>query len=142
MSKKRPILKWCDSCNKTYGLRDFSLDKEGWGGRGTICKLCRQKKKREEDEIATKEKIRSYVKRDNISTDDLLQMYHDQEGKCVICSDMYAIEMVSKPNGLFVDHCHKSGRVRGLLCLKCNSGLGMFNDSELFLKRAIEYLKA
>jgi len=39
-----------------------------------------------------------------------------------------------------IDHCHKSGEVRGSLCTKCNSGIGMFNDSIELLMSACEYL--
>lgn len=42
---------------------------------------------------------------------------------------------------LVVDHCHSSGKVRGLLCHNCNRALGLFQDSMSSLTRAIEYLK-
>lgn len=54
-----------------------------------------------------------------------------QSGKCAICSS---------PCRLFVDHDHATGRVRGLLCRGCNSGLGFFKDSKEALVRAINYL--
>lgn len=40
-----------------------------------------------------------------------------------------------------VDHCHVSGKVRGVLCHRCNVGLGMLQDSPIFLRRAAEYLE-
>lgn len=42
---------------------------------------------------------------------------------------------------LSVDHCHKTGKFRGMLCFKCNIGLGMFNDNINIIKKSIIYLK-
>lgn len=55
-----------------------------------------------------------------------------QEGKCSICDE---------PEGLFIDHCHKSGRVRALLCIRCNHGLGQFKDRPEILRKAADYLE-
>lgn len=56
-----------------------------------------------------------------------------QSGKCLICNEI--------PKRLVVDHCHTSGKVRGLLCDHCNTGLGRFKDSPELLMAAIRYLK-
>jgi predicted nucleic acid-binding Zn ribbon protein len=67
--------------------------------------------------------------------------YHNllelQNNACAICESM---EWGFKgPN---IDHCHSTGKVRGLLCQWCNRGLGIFEDDYTKLERAIEYLKA
>lgn len=72
-----------------------------------------------------------------IGLDDYLKMYDFQGGKCAICDEL-------KPNsgrgGLVVDHCHKEGHVRKLLCSHCNTGLGQFKDDVHLLAKAIDYL--
>jgi len=65
-----------------------------------------------------------------------------QGGVCAICGEAEtAVNSGSKkPLALAVDHCHKTGKVRGLLCSKCNTGLGNFKDSTVLLQTAIKYL--
>ena len=61
-----------------------------------------------------------------------------QDHSCAICKTKDALN--GKPNRMYVDHCHTTGKVRGLLCQKCNSGLGMFKDDPEMLMNAINYL--
>lgn len=70
---------------------------------------------------------------------DFETLYKLQTGKCAICSDL--IIDGSGRGGLAIDHCHLSGKVRGLLCAPCNKGLGHFRDDAPLLKRAAEYLE-
>jgi hypothetical protein len=67
---------------------------------------------------------------------DLLSL---QEGKCAICGSIETGRSDTKY--LHVDHDHLSGKVRGLLCNKCNIGIGLFNDDIFRLKKAIIYLE-
>jgi len=62
-------------------------------------------------------------------------MLAEQGGGCAICG--------TKPDGkrLAIDHCHKTGEVRGLLCSPCNVGLGHFRDDTDLLYKAVKYLK-
>ena len=72
-----------------------------------------------------------------ITMDDFDSMLDAQEGSCKICR-------TKTPGGrghFAIDHCHESGRVRGLLCNSCNIGLGHFKDNVDLLHRAIDYLK-
>lgn len=62
-----------------------------------------------------------------------------QQGLCAICGNEPTGR--GKHGRLFVDHCHATGRVRGLLCGLCNAALGAFGDDPALLVRAIEYLR-
>jgi hypothetical protein len=66
-----------------------------------------------------------------MSTSEYQSLYEMQFGKCAICS---------LEDKLYVDHCHKTGDVRGLLCNKCNSGIGFLNDDPTLLNNAYKYL--
>jgi len=71
-----------------------------------------------------------------LTVEGYAQMYVAQHGRCAICRDRDR-----SAAGLVVDHNHGTGRVRGLLCARCNSGLGMFGDKQHNLRRAWTYLK-
>ena len=66
-----------------------------------------------------------------ITQQDYERMYYEQNGKCAICG---------KEKKLVVDHDHQTGRIRGLLCHRCNSHLGYINDSPDILLKTISYL--
>lgn len=68
-------------------------------------------------------------------------MYERQNGKCQICQGDGFLMREDHQAKLMVDHCHTTGRVRGLLCHNCNRALGLFKDSPEALSRALEYLK-
>jgi hypothetical protein len=64
---------------------------------------------------------------------EYLQLYAEQEGCCAICKKSFKV--------LCIDHCHSSGIIRGLLCDKCNRGIGLLGDSISTIKSALEYLE-
>ena len=74
--------------------------------------------------------------------DDYLKLLEDQHHVCAICGN---VETARNPSGkikpLSVDHCHKTGKVRGLLCRACNTLLGNAKDDVDVLISAISYLK-
>ena len=71
-----------------------------------------------------------------MTPEDVTQMLSDQYSACAICWRHLELADVN------VDHCHTTGEVRGILCKRCNSGLGFFRDNQRYLASAIEYLKA
>ena len=77
-----------------------------------------------------------------ISAEEFYKLLGSQEGRCSICRvEMDSTTRRNVPNKVQVDHDHKTGQVRGLLCFSCNTGLGKFRDSEELLHAAIAYLK-
>jgi len=79
------------------------------------------------------------LKKYNLTVRDYKQLLLIQQNRCAICRSKS-----SKKNFYFrlqVDHNHKTGKVRGLLCGNCNTALGKFQESEEFLQQAIRYLR-
>ncbi len=62
-------------------------------------------------------------------------LFEQQGGRCAICK-----EDLTSVNKAHLDHCHKNKTIRGLLCTRCNLGLGLFDDDVTKLQSAIEYL--
>jgi hypothetical protein len=71
-----------------------------------------------------------------ITVEEYQALFKAQGSVCAICD-------TDTPTGYnwHVDHCHTTGKVRGILCSKCNQGLGLFNDKEKVLERAASYLR-
>lgn len=104
-------------------------------------KTCRgryQRIKASPDGVA---KLRDYHlrKKYGISLDDYNRMHEAQNGLCAICGEPEKVYRGSRPE-LAVDHCHETGRVRGLLCNACNRGIGNLRDDVGLLRRALAYL--
>ena len=82
-------------------------------------------------------------KKYGISLSEYRQILDKQDGKCAICK-VVAEEDHLKINDtikrLYLDHCHETGKVRGILCAHCNSVLGYAKDNITVLKNAINYL--
>jgi hypothetical protein len=69
-------------------------------------------------------------------------MFKEQNGVCAICGqpEVAIDKRTNIIKLLAVDHDHQTGKVRGLLCQKCNHGIGNFNDNQVNLQLAIQYL--
>jgi hypothetical protein len=85
----------------------------------------------------------SHLKRHyNITLDDYNLMSEAQNHVCAICGMKESSNRGHTLNALSlaVDHCHESGKIRGLLCMDCNQMLGKFNDDPARFEKAAEYL--
>ena len=80
-----------------------------------------------------KQKELDILRKFGLTKNDVKIMKEAQNNKCAICG-----HILSRP---CIDHDHKTGKVRGLLCRRCNRALGMFYDDVLVLEKAINYLK-
>lgn len=133
-------IKECPKCQKTYkatgdvdsSLKElskyFHTDSTGRTSDGfsPYCKEC-QKKNR--------------LMCLGVEDHDRETIFNSQNGKCAICDSQLTLEPGQPKNKVaHVDHDAVTGRVRGILCHICNTGLGRFKDNTQLLKRAIEYL--
>lgn len=127
-------MKSCSKCHESKSLDCFGKTKAGY--IRSWCKACfksyqKDYSKRKPESIAKTQrksllKLRYGLTQENF--DDLLK---SQNNVCAICNS---------EDYLHIDHCHVTNKVRGLLCPKCNTGLGLFKDNETLLKKAAEYL--
>lgn len=119
----------CKECRRKDSLKNYYLDPEKTKLRN---KAIRDKP--DNSERRRKEMLRQY----GLTLAQYEEMFKSQDSKCAICKS----SDVSRKNvkNWLVDHCHKTGLVRGILCHKCNTGLGHFVDSRDNLRAAIKYL--
>jgi len=107
-----------------------SYKKKGWH----ICRECDKARQREHTKNNPEKYKKRHLHKYGISVSDYEVMFEKQKGVCAIC------EQTCIRESLCVDHDHKTGKVRGLLCIKCNAGLGHFNDNTDLLEKAKIYL--
>lgn len=135
-------MKQCTICKEYKDTTEFYKRKASKDGLSYRCKVCFAQWETEHREKFP-EKYNIKVKRASILyscqrvgiTPKFLEEYGDNiEWYCEICGK----DIIDT---LHMDHNHSTGKFRGLLCKKCNLGLGNFNDSPELLQKAIEYLK-
>jgi len=84
---------------------------------------------------------KSLVRRIGITREEKVILFHAQGGLCAICKGYFESKYPDQPSAsLYVDHCHDSGEVRGLLCNLCNSSIGKAAHSVETLNKYIKYL--
>lgn len=114
----------------------FTPDRSKKNGFKSQCKPCVNEAKRTTDKDRERDRAAKLRREYGLSAEEYEEMLEEQDGECAICHNF-----CSSGRRLAVDHCHSTGKVRGLLCGNCNTGLGKFEDSIERLQRAIEYLQ-
>lgn len=138
--------KKCACCGEVKPTTEFTKRKnrEKWGF-SPYCRECKHKKAKEyyldNTEKCKKLARNRDLKKYGITLEDLEKMLRDQDNKCAICGKEIFLFGSSKKITAHVDHDHKTGKVRGLLCQECNTGLGKFMDNTDYLLSAVSYLK-
>lgn len=107
----------------------------------------RQAEYRQRRRLSNPDGINQMVRAQNIKhkfglTLEQVEVLRVEQGNCCkICGIEFSdASRRNNPTTMVIDHCHATGRIRGLLCLKCNSGIGQFNDSASLLLAAVNYL--
>lgn len=132
----------CPKCKATKEKKEFGKDCTNARGISCWCKPCKKEwrhnhRKQNPEKYKLLDFKKDLQRRYGLSIEDYNRMYDKQGGKCACC----LIPSEEFKNGLHVDHDHKTGEVRGLLCTQCNPGIGYFEDSVDRLKLAITYLE-
>lgn len=149
--------KLCFACQQVKPIEDFYKDCHKLDGYHNICKVCAYARVRtiEQEIKADPQKAarrRSVKKAYNdkygircyygISREEYNLLLEIQGGVCAICNqpETARSEYTDRPKRLGVDHNHKTGQARGLLCTRCNSAIGFFNEDTERIKQALAYL--
>lgn len=117
------FLKRCLRCRKNKPLEKFPK-RAGTVYRGRTCDTC----------VASGRTERTHYDKKGLTEKEYLALIAHQDGKCAVCK----LAFEDTPH---IDHCHKTRRVRGLLCGKCNPALGLLKDDIERLEAAIKYLQ-
>jgi hypothetical protein len=151
--------KICSACKADRPISYFGKANFYKDGHRNQCNPCRSKRQTEYNRTIGREKYVEYHrlrysklkaslppegfrwealrKKYGVTQADYETMLAAQNGRCAICA-------TDNPRGRYsvfvVDHCHETGKVRGLLCSKCNIMLGRYGDSLKWLKEAMDYL--
>jgi hypothetical protein len=134
-------------CSRKYRLKNkekikqkyTEKYKDGWPTQNKVKAKEYRIKNRDSIRMKWNKKSRHYhlTIHFNISELEYNEILKSQNYLCAICKKMEP----TKNKNLCVDHCHITGKIRGLLCNKCNVGIGMLCDDEDIVKNAYEYLK-
>jgi hypothetical protein len=134
-------MKQCRHCLKVKSESEFSRQAKSKDGLYSYCKACSTAHSRTWQEKHPGRKKIHYLRFRGIyiTEKQLSELYELQHGECAICK--LPLKSEFKVDTPHIDHDHTTGKIRGLLCQKCNSGLGFFQDDPTRLSRIIAYLQ-
>jgi hypothetical protein len=140
LERRSPVLapgfRRCPKCGEAKAEEEFPRNRSKSSGLGTYCKPCHNETTR--SNIAKNHgNTRHYhlKRRYGMGADEVLEMLNRQWWHCPICVCRLTLETAH------VDHDHRTGQVRAVLCFNCNGGLGQFRDDPRVLRRAADYLE-
>jgi hypothetical protein len=145
--KRQVTHKICAVCKVNLPVEEFYKSTQHIDGHRPWCRGCTRAYNKTHHRTKGKEKqttvrARTLKKLYNLTIDDYQRMWDAQGGACKMCSRP---ETNVNPNGtvrtLCVDHCHTTGKVRGLLCGNCNVAIGLLQENVATLARGIQYLQ-
>lgn len=122
----------CSDCGIDKQVDEFPRNRRSKTGRGSYCKPCHNARTRASIRLLHGDtRHYHYRQRYGIGRDDIERMKESQGGMCAICRRGEATQ---------VDHDHRTGKVRGILCPNCNAGLGALRDDPRLIYQAVDYL--
>ncbi len=117
----------CTECGEAKLLHEFAKSPEGRLGLRARCRQC----------CAVKDRDYLLQRRFGITASDFDILLERQGGGCALCGTR---QPLGRWGRFAVDHCHETGRVRGLLCNRCNAALGVLGDTPTRIARVHEYV--
>jgi hypothetical protein len=134
-------MKKCTKCGEQKPLSEFHKDKTAKMGIRSICKKCYSSfhanyYENNTKKVKEKNKKQWLKRKYNMEVTEFERIKTSQNSCCGICKTK-----LEDGHLVHVDHDHKTGKVRGILCRWCNTGLGNFKDSLSSLKSALSYLE-
>jgi hypothetical protein len=134
-------VRWCPNCKKIKLREEFHNAKGKLDGKQAYCKPCQHKVRTKNIKEYRRKNREAHLRdRHGISEEEYLEILKFQNGKCAICGKTEGRGVWSTKN-LFIDHCHKTRRIRGLLCDSCNRGIGLLQENPDLLRAAADYLE-
>lgn len=131
--------KWCNQCRRYLEIKCFSRSSRTRDGLRAGCKECCNKKHKD----ITSESRRKYglKKLYGMTPEDYEEILNQQNRVCFLCFEEETRVTSNGTTKLSVDHNHITGKVRGLLCHRCNVALGFVQENPDLIKRMISYLE-